>query len=84
MEVERSEDAADIDDSALGSFFDEREKRLGGFDQAKEIGIECVSIGLGCGFLDWGFGDIEIDSGVVDEDVEVTKFGFDGLDGVGD
>ena len=84
VECERSEDTADIYDSALGGFGNEGEEGLSGFYETKKVCVESVAVGLGRSFFDGGLRGVEVNASVVDEDIKVSKLGFDRFYGGGD
>lgn len=59
---------------------------MGEFDQAEEVGFKGFAISLDGNVLDGVFGGVEVNSGVVDEDIQVGEFSGKsfggGLDGV--
>lgn len=84
VEGEGAEDATEIDDTTFGGFFEEREEGLGGFNEAEDVGLESISVDLNRDFVEGDAVVILADSGVIDENIEMPEFGFDGFNRIGD
>lgn len=66
---EGTEDAAQVDDSGGRSFFEKWDQGLSEFNKAEEVSVKSISVSLDGNVFDGVFGGVEINSGVVDEDV---------------
>lgn len=69
MVGEGTEDAAQVDDSGGGGFFEKWDQGLSEFNKAEEVGFKGVSVSLDGNVFDGVFSGVEVNSGVVDEDV---------------
>ncbi len=71
---EGTEDAAEVDNSGSGGFFEKRYQGLSELYEAEEIGFKSIAVPLDGDVFYSVFGGVEVDSGVVDQDIEVGEF----------